>query len=360
MQRVTSLEEITVPNEWNGVSRSGVPVTLITLLSATMAIGMLACTSEQGPTEPSTPSLAPANAGAYTAVDLGTLGGSYSEAKGINPRGQVVGYSLTAAGEAHAFLWAKGVMGDLGTLEGDGYSFATGINPTGQVVGLSSTSDPRTPDGCCHAFIWEKGVMTYLGTLGGTTSEANAINPEGQVVGHSTTTGNASLHAFLWEKGVMTDLGTLPGGTFSVATAINPAGQVVGYGDAAGGSFHAFLWNKGVMTDIGTAGDFGLAYGINPRGQVVGGNVLWEKGVITDLGAIEAQGISPASQVVGYNWVPSVQDYHAFIWTEGLLTDLGTLGGTMGMAFAINPAGQVAGRSRTAAGQIHATLWTDK
>ena len=51
--------------------------------------------------------------------DLGTLGGSYSYCLGINARGQVVGESVTAAGETHAFLWEAGTgMQDLGTLGG--------------------------------------------------------------------------------------------------------------------------------------------------------------------------------------------------------------------------------------------------
>src|SRR5215213_8221903 len=54
-------------------------------------------------------------------TDLGTLpGGNYSDADGINSRGQVVGFSTTAELQ-RAFLWDHGQMIDLGTLPG-GYS----------------------------------------------------------------------------------------------------------------------------------------------------------------------------------------------------------------------------------------------
>jgi probable HAF family extracellular repeat protein len=45
--------------------------------------------------------------------DLGTLGGSFSVAFGINERGDIVGEAETAAGDIHAFLFRRGTMIDV-------------------------------------------------------------------------------------------------------------------------------------------------------------------------------------------------------------------------------------------------------
>src|SRR5438128_5724714 len=71
---------------------------------------------------------------AYHLTDLGTLGGPQSAATAINDSGQIAGFSYTAAGYNHAFLYSGGVMSDLTTLGGN-QSFATGIGATGDVVG---------------------------------------------------------------------------------------------------------------------------------------------------------------------------------------------------------------------------------
>src|SRR5262249_44180919 len=74
----------------------------------------------------------------YSIPDLGVLGGtswSYSSAQGLNNWGDVVGYSTTADGAYHAFLYSGGAMTDLGALGGSGWTFsiATKINDLGQI-----------------------------------------------------------------------------------------------------------------------------------------------------------------------------------------------------------------------------------
>jgi probable HAF family extracellular repeat protein len=48
--------------------------------------------------------------------------------------------------------------------------------------------------------------------------------------------------------------------------------------------------------------------------------------------------------------------FHAFFWNDGVMTDLGTLGGTDSRAEDINEGSQVVGISETALG-THAVLW---
>ena len=66
-----------------------------------------------------------------------------------------------------------------------------------------------------------------------------------------------------------------------------------------------------------------------------------------------------AGQVVGLATIGATGVWHAFLWADGVMTDLGTLGGLRSAAYAINDAGQVVGHANTADGADHAFLWQD-
>jgi len=312
----------------------------------------------------------------FTAIDLGTLGGTESTAWAANDRGQVVGSSTR-----HAFFWTQeGGMVDLGTLGGAGnpraFSIAFAVNDAGQVVGSSTVV--IGPDLREHAFSWtQAGGMIDLGTLGGIRSTARAVNENGQVVGFSNTAA-VGEHAFSWTQAEgMVDLGTL-GGPGSAAWAVNDRGQVVGSSGIVFGSprEHAFSWTQaGGMVDLGTlGGGESIARAVNGSGQVVGNSTTadaslhafsWtHAGGMVDLGTLGgtttfAAAVNEGGQVVGAGETSGGADRHAFSWTQaGGMIDLGTLGGGNSIATAVNDRGQVVGHSTTPGGSWHAFSWT--
>ena len=122
-----------------------------------------------------------ADAQTWVVTDIGaTAGVMTSRAYAVSDTGQVVGSYTTAGGQPHAFSWTRsGEFVDLGTLGGT-HSEAHGVNNAGQVVGWSYIAGNTAS----HAFLWSPSTgMLDLGTLGGPFSQAYDINNAGQIVG---------------------------------------------------------------------------------------------------------------------------------------------------------------------------------
>jgi len=163
---------------------------------------------------------------------------------------------------------------------------------------------------------------------------ATSINDAGQVVGWFRRPDDA-LIAFIWQNGVSTNLGSL-GGFETQAFDINDLGQVVGAGETSFDRIRAFRWQNGVMKNLGSLGGRdSRAFAINNNGHIVG-----------------------SSQLTGNPRDPQGNRItHAFLVRNGVMTDLGTLGGFSSAALDINDGGQVVGWSETSKGVRHPFLW---
>ena len=88
--------------------------------------------------------------GGWQIVDLGSLGGPWTSAQGINEAGQVVGAMRDNADLVHGFFWEDGVFNVLPSLPGDDSSFGSAINDAGLIAGSSAVATPWIS----HAVVW--------------------------------------------------------------------------------------------------------------------------------------------------------------------------------------------------------------
>jgi len=214
-----------------------------------------------------------------------------------------------------------------------------------------------------------------LGATGGVSgrSWAYSINNNGQIAGTSQFPNGGPIRAFLWDNGTMTNLGSISGNTSS-GQGINDNRQVVGnYATASGDDDRVYIYDNGVMSDLGLSKSG--AYGINNSGQITGfTNVnsddyfnlafVYSGGIKTNLGTLggnmsTAYGINDSGQITGGSNKTVSGNLSAFLYSDGIMTDLGTLGGFHSEGSAINDNGQVTGSSYTTGGARHGFIYSD-
>jgi probable HAF family extracellular repeat protein len=348
----------------------------------------------------------------YAVTDLGTLGGTFSIAFGINDKGQIDGLSTTPGDQVtHGFFLENGVMTDMGTLGGPNSQAFFGPSEAPQATGLAENGipDPNGEDFCglgthliCLNFVWQNGVMTPLSTLGGNNAQGSDINDQGQIAGmaeNSTPDPNCPAPQVLqfrpavWANGKIQALPVSLGDPEGAAFGINGRGDLVGAsGDCAAYDLrygvplqpqHALLWRKGSVKpiDLGNLGGRinNAGFAINESEQVAGASdlagdqfqhaFLWQHGVISDLGTLPgdvvsaASGINNRAQATGAS-IDAAGNPRAFLWQNGVMTDLNSLIPPnsplyLMHACSINSRGQIVGYAlQISTGELHAYLAT--
>lgn len=206
------------------------------------------------------------------------------------------------------------------------------------------------------------------------SAEATAINQQGVVGVNYTNLANYIESAgYLCTPAQCSAIPRLhddPKYPRNLVYALNDAGVATGISDdLMGNGFaqHAYTFDGSTLTRISGFDQDGcggctlssLGRGINASGHVAGSAktikgrtraFLYRDGVMLEIGSLgghnsEALGINASDSVVGKSQIHLTGETHAFLYRAGRTRDLGSLGGDYSVATAINDRGQVVGWS---------------
>ncbi|MBU6401995.1 MAG: hypothetical protein KGS61_16890, partial [Verrucomicrobia bacterium] len=203
-----------------------------------------------------------------------------------------------------------------------------------------------------YAFTWQPSVV------GTACWQAVAVYDQTQSVASAQACLNVALTPGGYPRYVIVDLGPLATNA-SIAYGVNSAGHLVGLWQSGAASI-PFIDAGGVLTLLNQAPVLNdSAGGINDSDQVtVSGNgpaYIYSDGQLTNIGSLGGsptyvRGINNTGQAVGDSRLANGTQ-HAFLYSGQRMIDLGALpGGSASQANAISGVGEVTGWSQTANG----------
>jgi probable HAF family extracellular repeat protein len=261
----------------------------------------------------------------FTPIDVPN--GFFTDARGINDAGQIVGSYDDARGIPHGYLYSGGRYTTFDISVSGTLTVAWGINNPGQIVGSVRGFGRFDPS---SGYVFDGSSYNLVNVPGAYSTQALGINSAGQVVGTYSTSRFGLGPGFVLSGGNYTTLNA-PGAAFTVANGINVDGQIVIYSQPGG----SFLLSDGKYTSLRAPGTQS----------------------ITDT---VAYGINDAGQIVGEFFVPNGPNSgdHGFLLSGGIYTRFDVPDARRTFAFGINDAGQIVGRYEDASGNALGFLAT--
>jgi probable HAF family extracellular repeat protein len=265
----------------------------------------------------------------YNVTDLGNVSGY-----GLNDAGQVVGatpwgYGTAAGPDPGGFLYDS-YGPNAGTMyEFNNYS-PIAISASSQMLGTTVVAGDLN---AVNAYGNASGVLTPIVEGAAEPGASHVVTPTGQVLIPQEDMTTYQTQSYVYSPdGSRIALGTPPNQAGFTGTAINDWGQVVGFSSPSSG-YQAYLYSGGMFHSLGAL-----------------------PGVTDTM----PMAINDAGQVVGFADSPKTGLSESFLYSNGTMQVIPSLGGTVTNAYGISNTGVVYGDASTAGqGNFHAFLYAN-
>ena len=194
--------------------------------------------------------LVPTVKGAGLPLTVDVPGATLTRIFGLNPQGDVCGGTLLN-GVLLAFVGSRhSDFNDLTTFAYPGSEFTQcrGINAVGELVGVYQSADTMS-----HAFVKIGPELISIDVPGAIDTRGFGIDPFGQIVGRYTSP-DGKVHGFFRNRDGAFLTIDAPGAAATEASGITPQGEITGVYRTADGKFHGYILSKDGFQTIDVPG----------------------------------------------------------------------------------------------------------